>query len=586
MSLKALKYLTDFTTPTHRLQLPLHPFSAMYNWVRNDPAKPEIQGVFAEKENVWFRHVDPMESFFSLFHHFIPGVSDTIVAVQLSLSPDASCKLTIETVKSAMREILFDHPIIAANHAWRADTAFNGVVDLNKAVLAYKVPKDEEDVQAWLSTAVYDCNAALEEANGDIDAAVRSVIYSAGRVRVRPLPLLSVRHISASHPDGRHGLVFLISHAISDGISAWQLVELFVDKIAALLAQGEAIHRPLPWGEEIARLPEPFATASPIPWTTPKVPEDSVVPSKAKALGPFLQDTYGLPIPYPDAEPSATGYITRTLPANIMASLRTVARQNGTTIFPLLYAIMALAVLRINPPPEDRLRREITNPVVTVPINLRQFIPDTPYDKSQWKAGFSIGYAPFNARHLERFARSSADHDVEDHGKERQLAKDVWTLSKEITAQLEEHKPHMTRAAVWAHEMRDASLAAPSNSALAPDTHVGMQSLSSMGIIDKYLSDIRPIPGPSGGTIIISNPRMCTTCYTLYGGFYSVFHPFTYKGELIVTTSFAEAAMGSEKAQLKAFEEGKRVAKGDKQTVVVEFVEEYMNLLRLVATFS
>jgi len=65
-----------------------------------------------------------------------------------------------------------------------------------------------------------------------------------------------------------------------------------------------------------------------------------------------------------------------------------------------------------------------------------------------------------------------------------------------------------------------------------------------------------------------------------------VLQPFTFQGELIITFSFPESALGSEDEQRKAFDEGKRVAKGGTSTVVVEYVEEYLNILRTVAKLS
>jgi len=184
----------------------------------------------------------------------------------------------------------------------------------------------------------------------------------------------------------------------------------------------------------------------------------------------FFKDSYGLPISNPAAVPAATGYITRTLPPDIVNSLRTAANANGCSIFSLVYATMALTSLRIYPPSEERLQSEISYPCVIAPVDLRHLITDDPYDKTQWKARLAIGHAPYTTRDLGRFVHPQVTPDLSAGGDEqKQLGQDVWALSKEIAAQLAVYKKYSDRAAVWTEEVLWAAMAstAPSN---APPT--------------------------------------------------------------------------------------------------------------------
>jgi len=174
---------------------------------------------------------------------------------------------------------------------------------------------------------------------------------------------------------------------------------------------------------------------------------------------------------------------------------------------------------------------------------------------------------------------------------QEQVAEDVWTLAKEIAVQADMAKNAAERCAVW---LEDA-LATVSAVAVeemtdnpGPATTV-VPFLSSIGVVDGYLSDTHTIPNSSSSstppsTLTVNSPRLGVVFHTAVGGGAFGFHLFTWKGELFTTFSFPEASMGSAESARKAYEDGARTRNGDGRAVVVEFVEEFFGILGKVAS--
>lgn len=307
---------------------------------------------------------------------------------------------------------------------------------------------------------------------------------------------------------------------------------------------------------------------------------------KVKEVPSLLKNSHGLPVLNPTAVGTTTGYLTRTLPTEIVTSLRKAARNHGCSIFSLLWSAMCIGILRIHPPTAERLEHDITNPGVGVPMNLRHLTMTDPFDRSQWQTRLSFGHTPHIARNLGRFVHLNRHAQTQEVGHQL-LVQDVWTLAKEIASQLEENKKYTERAAVWIEEMLAVLTRVMGGSIASADPSaptLALLNFSSIGVIDPYLSETHSIP--TGGSLVVSSPRIGTTCYTAFSGLLLVFHAHTWKGEMVMNYSFSEASSGTVQEQQKAWEEGKRIKDGDASAVVVEFAEEFVDVLRIVAKLS
>jgi len=70
-----------------------------------------------------------------------PGLSNIICSIHISLQAATSCKLSLDVVKAAVRQLRFDHPAIATQIGWHAHPP-----SMENALFAYEIPTSEGDV--------------------------------------------------------------------------------------------------------------------------------------------------------------------------------------------------------------------------------------------------------------------------------------------------------------------------------------------------------------------------------------------------------------------------------------------------------
>lgn len=550
-----------------------------YTWMKQDPLDPAVQPSDVSSNAItWYRQQDYLESTFTLCSLINPGIPDSICSVHITPCDDSLHNITIDTIRATLRELRFDHPSIALRRAWRIGAAAQqGAPSPKDALFVYDVPRSERDTEEWLSSVVFHHDELAASLRGNIDAATHSVIYDIGKRPDSPRPLFSIHYIPSLTSGGPHCLVFHLSHSVFDSIGAWQVMDLFIAKLATVLAKN-GVTRPLQWGEEVVRLPEPFAEAARVPWYAPKIAEDMAMVGRERQAVDSLKNAYGLPILHPNAKGTATGFIIHHLPSDVVTSLRTLAHKHGCSIFSLFWSAMSIAMIRVNPPNEARAHDDLSNTCTIIPTNLRHITTEDPYDKSQWKVRLSIGTNPFVAGGLERFVRNG-----EQLGDKELLVEDIWTLAREIAQQLEDNRKHDERAAVWGEDVVGVALAAGKEGAESQHVNVpptGVPMLSSVGVLDPYLAETHPIP--TGGSLTVSNPRTTVAFHEVFHGLMMAFHPFTWKGKMTITFAWPEAAYGTEEEQRRALAEEKSIEKVN-EAVVVQFVEEFMNILDVVA---
>jgi len=103
----------------------------------------------------------------------------------------------------------------------------------------------------------------LSSTGGTIEPAVQAATLDLGK-RPEFAELFLIHYIPSPSPDEPHALVFFLSHAVFDGIGAFQIIDMCVKRIAAALAN-DAVPPALVWGGEVCRLPLAFADAVAVP---------------------------------------------------------------------------------------------------------------------------------------------------------------------------------------------------------------------------------------------------------------------------------------------------------------------------------
>lgn len=143
-----------------------------------------------------------------------------------------------------------------------------------------------------------------------------------------------------------------------------------------------------------------------------------------------------------------------------METLRDKARDHGCSIFSLVYSAMNIGLLRINPPTEERLQRDISNPISIAPINVRhQTEGEDASDRTKWGVRMSLGLGQFNAGDLGRFVNRGQGGGDESDESQGILAANVWTLAKDIAQQLTENRRNNERIAVYMDDIMPAIMA-------------------------------------------------------------------------------------------------------------------------------
>jgi len=182
-----------------------------------------------------------------------PGLPDIISSIQLFpvFESATHLALTLDVIRSVVRALRFDHPSTAIRLAWSAEPP-----SPETAIFTYDVPSSEHDIQLWLPEVVFDRRDVLVAANGNMDNAIQMVERELGQEQSFNKSAFIIHHIPpslGSARDAPHGFVFLLTHAVFDGIGTFQFMNIFASKIATLLSNNGDVGS-LPWGEEISRL--------------------------------------------------------------------------------------------------------------------------------------------------------------------------------------------------------------------------------------------------------------------------------------------------------------------------------------------
>jgi len=370
---------------------------------------------------------------------------------------------------------------------------------------------------------------------------------------------------------GRHAIIFRLGHSLFDAIGAFQLMHLFIAQLAQILPIESIPMSALAWGEEVSRLAGPVPDRSKVPWSEEKTEQDGEMTKKFyEALG-FAQKSHGIHVPNTTASPSTTGVFLRSFSTDALSSLLSAARQHGCTIFNILLAAEILAILRVNPPTR---KDEISIPIFPSPFNLRtNHLRKKPFEKANWDVAGAIACNILIARDLGQFS-------VNDTHDNKKLVDDVFTLAREIRAQIDEQRKYMDRASFWVHEMMSTILSVITASASRPQSGLPpdpVPNFSSLGVVDEYLGASHAIS--SGSHITVANPifTVCTP-YNPYFSFPLLLHPYTWGGRLYISFSFPEAYMGS----VAELVEAKNIGK-DGENSILDLVDEFMNILEHIA---
>ena len=153
------------------------------------------------------------------------------------------------------------------------------------------------------------------------------------------------------------------------------------------------------------------------------------------------QDLLTLHTPPHDSVPTFTGLSCRELSENALQALVKAARAQGSTLFSTAYAAALISMLKVQRPSESD---KLVSFQWVVPVNLR-FKDILTKDANVPSALASYMLEPEN---LSRFIHNGRAPTVED----------VWTLAREIKAQMDEQSPEMKNIAQWGEALEFSTL--------------------------------------------------------------------------------------------------------------------------------
>jgi hypothetical protein len=223
---------------------------------------------------VWHRPFWGVEGYSALCTLQLPGVTDIILSCQLSLSAANHRLLDHQLIRSVIRALRFEHPAIASRYAW-PDLTAGKQVSPEEGRFAYEVPRSERDVELWLEEVTIDRSDALATADNSLDSAIASVRRDLGKTSTMPpASMFQLHYIASASSAGSHAIIFRLGHTLFDGMGAFQIMDLFLGKLAQFLAPGSNPAAHLAWGEEVSRLVGPVPDRSKVPWSEEKIEQD------------------------------------------------------------------------------------------------------------------------------------------------------------------------------------------------------------------------------------------------------------------------------------------------------------------------
>ncbi|PSS22639.1 hypothetical protein PHLCEN_2v3066 [Hermanssonia centrifuga] len=554
-------------------------------------------------DRIWYRKPWAVEAAFSLASFMAPGLYDMFGSCRIHLSEPSASQgdsntmaaetptVTFNHVREAVKALRFSHPAIACRLAFTREVLSphpsdpTGLPTPEDARLIYEIPKCEADVDKWLDEIVFNRVDLLDIAKGDVDKAFELLKRELGEAKAQiglPKVLFNVHWIPFPAGTGQGGMLLCCCpHVVFDALAVFRSLNEIVGNIAQI-AGSRSPSKEFSWGEELARLAGPAVDYGVVPWSAGAGKEEEVMVTKMRETFTGIPEPYGLAVPRPDAAPSTTGYFLRQLSPETVKGLVQNARKNGCTFYGIAFAAMALASLRVNPPkrndPGHVTEKELATFVHCSPLDLRPRNLDVKR-VSEGDVMSALGYNVLVARDLGRFLKGEED---------------IWALARETRAQLDDQRQYMDRVGSWAHElfvggleMMMGTLGARAARGENPDQTPFM---SSIGVIDKYLSPSHPIPGSneladnadSRWKLTISNPTLTVRSpYSPYLSYTVGVHSFTWYGTSYLGFSFPEAYMGTveEQERLAGISLEDKNARG----TVLEWVDEFVGILERVA---
>ncbi|KZT56244.1 hypothetical protein CALCODRAFT_556036 [Calocera cornea HHB12733] len=305
-----------------------------------------------------------------------------------------------------------------------------------------------------------------------------------------------------------------------------------------------------------------------IPWTPDPVPSDHFMVQKILHALQRPPPNVKLPVLNPEAEPTLTGTLVKTFPPGFPEKLRSAARANRCSIFSAVFAANYLTLLHLLPP-KSTPTGELFVHIYPAGADLRSKHlrggAEAQNDRRNWKIGLTLSGNVIGAYRMERFLGSTTPLE------------DVWTLAREVQAQVLEQQPYQASASRWVPSIIAAMLAKYSNDYVPESPEYRSVNVSSLGVLDGNLSkSFGPSPNPA---FTISSPIISSVGPTLTSdGVGVLLVPYTWDGVFRLSLSYAVAYMGTGEEQATAEKEGK--------VTLRRYVEELTKLLEQLAGAS
>ncbi|TFK45907.1 hypothetical protein OE88DRAFT_1739865 [Heliocybe sulcata] len=539
-------------------------------WAWHSPPLPSAFSLVSQSpdtphDRIYYRKLWGLEASMAVCTYALPGMANILVSCHITPPPGSSAPIDEPLVRAAVRALRFEQPTIATKLAF-AGVAPGTFPQPDNGRFAYVVPASEEDVSAWLDDVV-----VTHAGHADIAAAVEAVTHALTGVGTSPpTTLFDLHFIPSTGADPTCAVVLNMGHALFDGIGCWLFLDLFTAKLAWMMGDPPSrANQPIPWGDEVARLAGAVPDRLKVPWAPEKIDEDLIMVDKLREAASIPKTVPGLHVPHPLGPPSKTGVWLKPLPPTTVKLLTAYARAHNCTLFTLFIAATVLALLRLHPPPDPS--HAIDMPMYPAAVNLRGKSLREGEDKRA--IAMTVGFHVYVARALGRFVREGQGEGA------------LGTLAREIKAQVDEQMRYMDRAAFWGHEMLEfmghyaASAKARDR---PPEERAGtlptLPSISSLGVMDPYLSPHHPIPVPIPPTPSPSQHLTTSHVHLRMRMPYNpslLVHPYTWQGTCYVAASFAEGYWGTLAEQ---------EACGDEEGApVVTFMNAFMRILEEAA---
>ncbi|KZT19158.1 hypothetical protein NEOLEDRAFT_989237 [Neolentinus lepideus HHB14362 ss-1] len=255
-------------------------------WAWQSPPLPSTFSVVSQSldtphERIWYRKLWGLEASMAVCTYTLPGMADIIISCHLRPPSGSLVPIEEALVKSAVRALRFEQPIIATKLAF-TDVEPGDFPRPEEGRFVYEVPASEEDVDRWLNEVVT-IHTDVSRSYTDIDSAVTAVTRDLSSVGSAPPTTLFELHFVPSVGEDRTCVVILrMGHALFDGIGCWLFLDAFNAKLAWMLGDPLRAQQKLLWGEEVSRLTGAVPDRLKVPWAPDKIEDDQVMVEKLR----------------------------------------------------------------------------------------------------------------------------------------------------------------------------------------------------------------------------------------------------------------------------------------------------------------